>query len=207
MQEQLLEALAMLFVTVNPISTAVYFAGASGGSDAAIRHKVAFKATLVALGILLAFAIGGDDLLRAVGVRLFSLKISGGILLFLFGVRMVMSPSPKSSLAQDSATVTLEDQAVFPLAMPITAGPASILTTVILIDRAGNDYVMQAAIIGMVVLVLLAGWLLMLVSGRVSRLLGRQGAEILYRIMGLLLASLAVEMVIDGLTLAHIITV
>lgn len=207
MHEQLLEALALLFVTINPISTAVYFAGASGGSDAAMRFRVAVKATLVAMGILLVFAIGGDDLLQAVGIRLFSLKISGGILLFLFGLRMVMSPSASNAAARETGLAALEDQAVFPLAMPITAGPASILTTVILIDRAGGNYAMQGAIMGMVVLVLLAGLLLMLASGRVSRLLGRQGAEILYRIMGLLLASLAVEMVIDGLVLAHIINV
>jgi multiple antibiotic resistance protein len=206
MNEQLIEALAMLFVTLNPISTAIFFAGASGGSDASTRFRVAIKATLVALGILLAFAIGGDDLLQAVGIRLFSLKISGGILLFLFGLRMVMNPAG-SDPAASACSQSLKEQAVFPLAMPLMAGPASILTTVILIDRAGSNYTMQGAIIGILVLVQLISLLLMMVSGQVSRLLGRQGADILSRIMGLLLASLAVEMVLDGLTLAHIITV
>jgi multiple antibiotic resistance protein len=204
MHEQLLESLAMLFVTLNPISTAIYFAGASGGSDAPTRYRVAIKATLVALGILLVFAIGGDDLLQAVGIRLFSLKISGGILLFLFGVRMVMNPA-NNDAGVKSGGGNLNEQAVFPLAMPLMAGPASILTTVILIDRAGGDYAMQGAIMGILVLVQLISLLLMMVSGQVSRLLGRQGADILSRIMGLLLASLAVEMVLDGLTLARII--
>jgi len=206
MNEQLLEATALLLVTLNPISTAVYFAGASRGTDASIRTRVAVKATLVALGILLAFAIGGDNLLQAVGIRLFSLKISGGILLFLFGLRMVMSPA-SDSRSVEAGTVSLKEQAVFPLAMPIMAGPASILTTVILIDRAGDDYAMQGAIMVILVLVQLTGLFLMMVSGQVSRFLGTQGADIIYRIMGLLLASLAVEMVLDGLTLANIIRV
>ncbi len=206
MHEQLFEAMALLFVTLNPISTAVFFAGASGGSDASTRYRVAIKATLVALGILLVFAIGGDDLLQAVGIRLFSLKISGGILLFLFGLRMVMNPASNNPGVK-SGSESLNEQAVFPLAMPIMAGPASILTTVILIDRAGSNYAMQGAIIGILVAVQLLSLILMMVSGQVSRLLGRQGADILSRIMGLLLASLAVEMVFDGLTLARIITV
>jgi multiple antibiotic resistance protein len=204
MQEQLLEATALLLVTLNPVSTAVYFAGASRGSDTALRARVAVKATLVALGILLAFAIGGDDLLQAVGIRLFALKIAGGILLFLFGLRMVMNPAADSP-GVETGPASLREQAVFPLAMPLMAGPASILTTVILMDRTGGDYAMQGAIMGILVLVLLTGLFLMMVSGQVSRLLGTQGADILCRIMGLLLASLAVEMVLDGLALAGII--
>lgn len=206
MHEQLLEAAALLLVTLNPISTAIYFAGASRGSDASIRARVAIKATLVALGILLAFAIGGDDVLQAVGIRLFSLKIAGGILLFLFGLRMVMNPAGDNR-SNEAGSANLKEQAVFPLAMPIMAGPASILTTVILIDRAGTDYAMQGAIMGILVIVQLTGLFMMLVSGQVSRLLGTQGADILSRIMGLLLASLAVEMVLDGLILARIIQV
>jgi len=121
-------------------------------------------------------------------------------------LRMVMNPASNNPGVK-SGSESLNEQAVFPLAMPIMAGPASILTTVILIDRADSNYAMQGAIIGILVAVQLLSLILMMVSGQVSRLLGRQGADILSRIMGLLLASLAVEMVFDGLTLARIITV
>lgn len=91
---------------------------------------------------------------------------------------------------------------VFPLAMPIIAGPASILTTVVLIKRAGSDYVMQSIIVGIIIGILLVTFLLLLFSSKVAKLLGRQGNEILTRILGILLCSLSVEMIIDGLSLA-----
>ncbi len=165
------------------------------------RTRIALKASLVAFGILFVFAIGGDDLLRMVGVRIFSLKISGGILLFLVSLNMVLGPASDSS---DGPQKNLSEMMVFPLAMPIMAGPASILTTVILIKRAGPDYLMQSIIVGIIMGILLIPFLLLLISSKISKLLGRQGNEILTRIIGILLCSLSVEMIIDGLTLASV---
>jgi len=196
-----LESFAMLFVVMNPISTAVYFAGASGASSSETHRSVALKSVLVAFGILLSFAIGGDDILRLVGVRLFSLKIAGGILLFLVSLGMVLGPANDSN---EQSKKCLSDIVVFPLAMPIIAGPASILTTVVLIKRAESDYVMQSIIVGIIIAILLITLLLLLVSSKVAKLLGRQGNEILTRILGILLCSLSVEMIIDGLTLAGV---
>ena len=203
MIENFLEAFALLFVTLNPIGTAVFFAGASGSSSPAVRNRVAFKSVLIAFGILLAFAVGGDDLLRAVGIRLFALKVAGGIMLFLFGMGMVMGPAKGAK--SEGVSPGLEEQTVFPLAMPIQAGPASILTTVILIKKSQGDYLIQAAIIGILALVIILTWVLLLLSAKVSRFLGKQGNEILSRILGLLLAALAVEMIFDGLILAGIV--
>jgi multiple antibiotic resistance protein len=196
-----LESFAMLFVVMNPISTAVFFAGASGESSSKTRRSVALKAVLVAFGILFAFAIGGDDLLQLVGVRLFSLKIAGGLLLFLVSLNMVLGPASDSNQQPKKC---LEEMMVFPLAMPIIAGPASILTTVVLIKRAGSDYVMQSIIVGIIIVILLITFLLLLFSSKVAKRLGRQGNEILTRILGILLCSLSVEMIIDGLTLAGV---
>ena len=93
---------------------------------------------------------------------------------------------------------------VFPLAMPIIAGPAAILTTVILIKRAGPDYVMQSTILVIIMVILSLTFLLLLISSRIAKFLGRQGNEILTRILGILLCSLSVEMIIDGLILAGV---
>lgn len=196
-----LESFAMLFVVMNPISTAIFFAGAGGESSSETRRSVALKSVLVAFGILFAFAIGGDDVLQLVGVRLFSLKIAGGILLFLVSLSMVLGPSSDSN---QQPKKSLEEMMVFPLAMPIIAGPASILTTVVLIKRAGSDYVMQSIIVGIIIGILLVTFLLLLFSSKVAKLLGRQGNEILTRILGILLCSLSVEMIIDGLSLAGV---
>ncbi len=203
MIEMLLESFAMLFVTLNPVSTAVVFAGASASEPAPVRNRVAVKSVLTAFGILLVFAIGGDDILRAVGVRLFALKVAGGVMLFLFGVGKVMGP--KKGPDQGSSS-RLEDQTVFPLAMPIMAGPASILTMVILIKRVPGEYLMQGLIIGIMALIMLITLALLMISGKVARFLGDQGNEILSRILGLLLAALAVEMIFDGLALSGIVT-
>ncbi len=196
-----LESFAMLFVVMNPISTAIFFAGASGESSSKILHSVALKSVLVAFGILFAFAIGGDDLLRLVGVRLFSLKIAGGILLFLVSLSMVLGPASESN---QQPRKSIEDMIVFPLAMPIIAGPASILTTVVLIKRTGSDYGMQSIIVGIIIVILFITFLLLLVSSKVAKFLGRQGNEILTRILGILLCALSVEMIIDGLSLAGV---
>lgn len=201
MVETMLESFAMLFVVMNPISTAVVFAGASGDSSVETQRSVALKSVLVAFGILFAFALGGDDILRLVGVRLFSLKIAGGILLLLVSLKMVLDPPSDSG---EVSGKSLEEMMVFPLAMPIIAGPASILTTVVLIKRAGPDYVMQSIIVGIIMAILLITFLLLLISSKVAKLLGRQGNEILTRILGILLCSLSVEMIIDGLTLAGV---
>ena len=194
----------MLFIVMNPISTAIFFAGAAGESSREMQRSVAIKSILVAFGILLGFALGGDDVLRAVGIRLFSLKIAGGLLLFLVGLQMVLSSGQSSE--EQANPKKLADQMVFPLAMPIMAGPAAILTTVILIKRAGNDCMMQLVVVGLIALILLVSLFFLLISSKIAKALGSQGSEILSRILGLLLCSLAVEMVIDGLTLAHILT-
>jgi multiple antibiotic resistance protein len=202
MLEQILEAFAILFVTIDPVGTAVYFAAASGSSPAHIRSKVALKTVLVAFGILLAFGLGGDDILRAVGVRLFSLKIAGGIMLFLFGLGMVMGPPEQSG--EEPGRGGLEEQAVFPLAMPLTAGPAAILSMVVLVHKAEGDYPLQAVLLLVMAAVMLITFLLLFASGWISRVLGKQGSEVFKRVLGLLLAALAVDMIFDGLTLAGI---
>lgn len=193
----------MLLAVLNPVNVAVFFGGASSGSSFKEKLIVAFKVVAVAFGILLAFALVGDDVLRLIGVRLFALKIAGGILLFLFGVKSVMSPPEK----RQTGNVKLEDLAVFPMAMPILAGPASILATVVLIKRCGDDYMMQGLTIGILGSVLMIAFALLLISPTLIRVLGSNGSEILRRIMGLLLASLAIEMVIDGFSLAGLIRV
>lgn len=121
--------------------------------------------------------------------------------MFLVSLNMVLGPASDS---EEQSKKSLTEIMVFPLAMPIIAGPASILTTVVLIKRAGPDYFMQSIIVGLIMVILLVTFLLLLISSKVSKFLGKQGNEILTRILGILLCSLSVEMIIGGLTLAGV---
>jgi multiple antibiotic resistance protein len=189
---------ATLWTTIDPIANVALFAGLTAALTRKERHLIALKAVIYATIILVAAGTVGQWILDAIGIHMHSLKVAGGIILFLFGVQMLFgkmdaktdrSPSPEEG----------RDLAVFPMAVPSIAGPGAMMAVIVLTD---NDVytVPERLQTGVVLLVvLLATYLLLLFSDGILRVIGRQGASVLVRVMGLILCSLAVEIVLTAL--------
>jgi multiple antibiotic resistance protein len=198
---------ATLFTTINPIATLALFAGLTASLSRADRHWTALRACIYATIILVAAMTAGQVILDAIGIHMHSLKVAGGIILFLFGVQMLFGKMDKAKAESPAASAQgsgapLEegrDLAVFPLAVPSIAGGGAIMAAIVLTD---NDvYTVPERIeTGVVMLVVLfLTYLLLLFSDAILRVIGRQGASVLVRVMGLILCSLAVEIVLTAL--------
>ena len=189
---------ATLWTTIDPIGNVALFAGLTAALTRSERHRTALKAVFYSTIILVGAGTVGQVILDAIGIHMHSLKVAGGIILFLFGVQMLFgkmdaktdrSPSPEEG----------RDLAVFLLAVPSIAGPGAMMAVIVLTD---NDVytVPQRLETGVVlVVVLFITYMLLLFSDGILRVIGRQGASVLVRVMGLILCSLAVEIVLTAL--------
>jgi multiple antibiotic resistance protein len=200
MLDYLIETLALFFATMNPLNKAAVFVGLTSGMSRGEQRRTACKAVAVAGGLLLIFAIVGDDILVFFGTSIPSLKIAGGLLLLLLAIRMVLgggvrdAKTQKELTAQDSG-----DVAIFPLAMPLIAGPASLSAAVLLFGDVRGQYPVQVVMGCGMFAVLLLTLCILLLSRQLLRLLGHKGMEFVTRIMGLLLTALSVEYIVDGI--------
>ena len=201
MTELFLSAFITLFVVIDPPGCAPIYASLTSGASHAQARAMAVRAVLIAAGILLVFALWGKQLLGVLGIDLDSFRIAGGIMLFLIAMDMVFEKRTqrREDRAQKIAdTPEVEDVSVFPMAMPMIAGPGSIATVMLLMARAdgiGQRVVVMAAMAA--VLVLMMGSLL--AAGPLMRLLGKKIEAVITRLLGVLLAALAAQFVIDGL--------
>ncbi len=187
-----------VWVVVDPIGTVPVFIAVTAALSDGERRRVALRAALVSAAILLAFILVGQILLDALSISLVSFQIAGGIVLFLFALQMIFGPSkPESEVAE--ADRHHEDVAIFPLAVPSLASPGAMLAVVVLTDNNRYSITEQAVTTGLTFLVILAALLLMLGAGFINRLIGRSGASILSRVMGLILAAVAVDNVRQAL--------
>jgi multiple antibiotic resistance protein len=187
---------ATLFTTINPIATLALFAGLTASLSRAQRHWTALRACIYATIILVAAMTAGQVILDAIGIHMHSLKVAGGIILFLFGVQMLFGKMDEKTGGSPEEG---RDLAVFPLAVPSIAGPGAMMAAIVLTD---NDVytVPERVETGVVMLVVLfLTYLLLLFSDAILRVIGRQGASVLVRVMGLILCSLAVEIVLTAL--------
>jgi multiple antibiotic resistance protein len=187
---------ATLFTTINPIATLALFAGLTASMSRAERHWTALRACIYATIILVAAMTVGQLILDAIGVHLHSLKVAGGIILFLFGLQMLFGTMDEKPGSSPEAG---RDLAVFPLAVPCIAGGGAIMAAIVLTDD--DVYTVperiQTGIVKLVVLFLT--YLFLLFSEAILRVIGKQGASVLVRVMGLILCSLAVEIVLTAL--------
>ena len=194
-------AFVALMVIVDPIGTAVVFAALTPRDTAAERASQARRACLVALLVLAAFGLAGARLLAAMGIGLPAMRIAGGALLFLTAVEMVADRHALRSTdtERQAAVHTDQDIAIFPLAIPLIAGPGAMTTMVVLHSRAGaslwNIVAIEAAAAATIVATLAA----LLSARHLSRVMGESGASVAGRVLGVLLAALAVQLAIDGL--------
>ena len=202
--EFLISALVTLLVVVDPVGLAPAFLAVTDGLSAAHRRQVAMRATVIAATILFGVALGGDWLLRELGITLPAFRIAGGLLLFYIAAEMVLGA--RIARQTETAEQAIEEQvrhiAAFPLAIPLMAGPAAITATVLLAGQAGSRLVPFAILIGVIALVMLGCLVAFLLAGRIAALLGITGNAVLSRLLGVILAALAVQYVIDGVRAA-----
>src|SRR2546430_3551570 len=187
---------ATLWTTIDPIGNVALFAGLTAALTRAERHRTALKAVFYATVILVAAATAGQVILDAIGIHMHSLKVAGGIILFLFGVQMLFG---KMDAKTDRSPEEGRDLAVFPLAVPSIAGPGAIMAVIVLTDNDVYTVPEQAETGVVLVVVLLVTYIFLRFSDFILRVIGQQGAAVLVRVMGIILASLAVEIVLTAL--------
>lgn len=201
----LVKAFAALFVVIDPIATAPLFLGLTREQTADERARTARRAVTIAAGILLAFALFGTRLLGLLGIELAAFRIAGGILLLLLSLDMVMvrqSGLRATVPPEEEESAHRDDVSVFPLAIPLLAGPGA-MTTVVLLMEGTEGF---GASLGM--LVVLAGVLALSLAcltgaARLFAALGITGVNVVTRVSGILTAALAVQFVLDGLGAAR----
>jgi multiple antibiotic resistance protein len=186
-----------IWTTVDPIGNLALFAGLTAALTREERRRVARRATTYAAIILIGAVALGQIILDAMGVHLLSLKLAGGIILFLFSLQMLFG----SMDSTDGKVEAGRDIAIFPLAVPSIAGPGTIMAVIVQTDNDVYTIPEQAATAGVLLLVLLITHGFFLASDAILRVIGLQGASILVRVMGLLLAALSVELVMNALSI------
>ncbi|MEO6747244.1 MAG: MarC family protein [Caldimonas sp.] len=189
--QRLFNEFVTLFVVLDPFSTLPVFLALTGGLDAAQARRLAVRAVLIAGAVLLFFVIAGQALLQAMGIPLSSFQLAGSVVLFLIGLKMIFGELHQAGDA--SAPEADHDPAVFPLAIPSIAGPGTMLTVVLLTDHTHHSIVDQIETVVEIAVVLLLTLGVLFAARVVVRLVGRSGVSVIGRVMGLVLASLAVH--------------
>jgi len=192
------KALLTLFVVMDPVGLAPVFVALAGGRPAADQVRMARRAVRVAGGVLLAFALFGPALLEYLGISLDAFRVAGGLLLLKIAVDMVFAHRERETDEEKAEASLREDISVFPLAIPLLAGPGAMTSVMILTaesrDVPGGFFI----VLGAVVAVLLLAYSALVLASRLARLLGRTGVNVVTRVLGVLLSALAVQYIADG---------
>ncbi len=189
--------LVTLIVVIDPVGSIPVLLFAVQGVPRALHRRFALRAVAIAALVLLAFLVGGQFLLESLGLRLGSFQVAGGIILFLFAMTMIFGESKPAREIEEAERDHLAG-AVFPLAMPSIASPGAMLAIVILTDNHTESLADQAITAGLLMLVLLLTLGLLLAATHVHRMIGSTGASVISRVMGIVLATIAVDAVLGG---------
>jgi multiple antibiotic resistance protein len=198
-------ALVTMFVIVEPVALVPIFLAVTQGFSADQRRQVAWRACLIAFLILAACAFVGDWVLRKLGISLPAFRIAGGLLVFWIAFEMVfgLRSNRKSETAREAiGKEHIVNVAAFPMAIPLLAGPGAITATLLLAGQASAQPAMMAALIGVLAVVTLVSWICLSLAETVDRLLGTLGNAVVSRLLGIILAALAVQFVLDGVRAA-----
>jgi len=197
-----LVAFTTFFAVIGPIDVAAIYAGLTAGMPAAHRRRTAIKGVTVAAVILLAFAFFGKSVLDYLGITLASLKTAGGILLLLVGINMVLAHSSgiSSTTADEAEEASHKDDiSVFPLATPLIAGAGTMGAVVLLMADAHGDVLRTSAVLLALFANLGISLVLLLMATQIQKLLGVTALNVISRVVGVLLTSLAVQFIFDGI--------
>lgn len=200
MTELFISALATLFVVIDPPGCAPIYSSLTAGASAQQRRSMAIRSVLVAAAVLLFFAFLGKGMLAALGISLDAFRIAGGILLFLIASEMVFEKRTerRNTRAQEVASKEIEDVSVFPMAIPMLAGPGSIASVMLLTSQA-NGWAERSVVLVALGIVLASTLVALLAAGPLMRFLGDKLEAMITRLLGVILAALAAQYVIDGI--------
>jgi multiple antibiotic resistance protein len=199
MTVSIFEQFVTLWVVIDPIGTIPVFVAVTAALDPAAHRRIALQAALMAAGVLLFFLVAGQFLIDALGISLPAFQIAGGLILFLFALTMIFGDSKPERETAEAAAQDAPSPAIFPLAVPSIASPGAMLTVVLLTDNnrfGASEQVVTAAIL---MSVLACALVLMLLAGPILKLIGKGGAAIVSRVMGMILAAVAVDAVINAI--------
>lgn len=194
-------AFVTLLVTLDPPGLAPIFIALTLGMAAEEKRAVAVRASIIAFTILLVFALGGAALMNALGISLPAFRIAGGLLLFYTAFQMVFAErgQRKKELADDAVAIDhINNLAAFPLAIPLMSGPGSITAVILLAGKASGNWQAQTGLVLVILIVILFCYLTFLLAERITYLFGTTGTLVLGRMLGVVLAALAAQFVIDG---------
>ncbi|HZY98489.1 MAG TPA: MarC family protein [Candidatus Baltobacteraceae bacterium] len=199
---EILYIFVTLLAMVNPVEAAAAFATLTEGRSSEAQATIARRATVVSFGILVIFGFLGEELLQALGVSIPAFEIAGGLLLLRVGFNMVFAEKTDSETA-DTAKVTAAqaaDPSVFPLAIPIITGPGALTASVTLVSQARDQWLAYGVLVVCAVVVFAITWGSMRGSEWLTKVLGRTGVDATGRIVGILVAAIAVQIIINGVT-------
>jgi multiple antibiotic resistance protein len=204
--DYLVSALVTLLVVVDPVGLTPAFISVTQGRPVPARTRIAFRACLIAAAILAGTALIGDWLLDKLAITLPAFRIAGGLLLFAVAFEMVLGVriERQSKQAEEAIEEHMHDVAAFPLAIPLMAGPGAITATLLLAGQARGQPMLLAGLLGVILVVIATCFGVFWIANRIERMLGVTGSVVLSRLLGVLLAALAVQFVIDGVrTVLH----
>ena len=192
--DPLVTAFVALFVVIDPVGLAPLFVALTRGAEAQLRRAIALRACVIAAGLLSLFGLFGEQVLGFLGISLPAFRVAGGVLLFLTALDMLFERRTERRRAQTAA----DDPSVFPLATPLVAGPGAIATMILLTGAASGPVEALAVHLVMFTVIALV-FVFCLAAGPIERLLGATGINVVTRLLGMLLAALSVQFVLDGL--------
>ncbi|MEI4486484.1 MarC family protein [Frigidibacter sp. MR17.14] len=203
----LVTAFVTLFVVVDPIGLAPLFIALTQGMSKHQRRAVALRACAIAAGLMTLFGVFGENILGGIGISMPAFRIAGGALLFLTALDMLFERRTQRREGQsaESAADLADDPSIFPLATPLIAGPGALATMILLAGERGGGVGHVVAIHGVMLAVLGCVMGMFLLAGAIERLLGRTGTLVVTRLLGMLLAALAVQFMLDGLRGAGVV--
>lgn len=200
--DYMVTALTTLLVVVDPLFLSALFLGVTHGMNDGERRQVAIRGCIIAFLILLASGLGGAQLLTVLGISLSAFRIAGGLLLLSSAAEMVFDWRSQRIAATAETAITVDhvkNIAAFPLAIPLMAGPGAITATILLAGRAEGDMMRLGLLFAVTGVVILACLVAFLAAERISNAIGITGRAVLTRLLGIILAALAVQFVIDGI--------
>jgi multiple antibiotic resistance protein len=189
-----------LFVVIDPIGLAPIFVTLAGNRASHEQIKIARKAVLVAGGIVLAFALVGSLLLSYLHISIEAFQVAAGVLLFKIAVDMVFAQRERETEAEEKEAQLRQDISVFPLAIPLIAGPGTLASVLILVNEASSYTLGLVIVLAIAAVVLLTAYIFLCLSPRLARILGQTGVNVITRVLGVLLAALAVQYIANGIT-------
>ena len=193
-------SLSAIFFVVDPMGVIPIFVVLTRNDSEEKREAMARRAAIAAFWILTLFALAGTFLFKVLGVSLSSFKVAGGILLLLTSIEMLKAQEPRTRMTDEEQQegVEKEDVAIFPLAIPLLAGPGSIATVTALMGKAGHILFTIPVVLSIAV-TCAASYAMLRAAGRISRFLGVTGLNVMNRVIGLIIGALAVQFMFDGL--------